>query len=208
MTPWQRVNMARHPQRPLGVDYLAALDAVRRTARRSSFRRRPAIVGGFAKLARPARHGDRARQRQRHERKCRPQLRYAVAPRLSQSPAAGGTCRRDSGLPIVTFIDTPGADPGIASEEHEQSEAIAQSLDDVRRARVSDRGNGHRRRRQRRRARASACRPCDDARAQRLFGRLARRLCGDSVGRCRESGRSRVAFAAHQRRSSGLRHRR
>ncbi|MBV9409694.1 MAG: acetyl-CoA carboxylase carboxyl transferase subunit alpha, partial [Candidatus Eremiobacteraeota bacterium] len=51
MTPWQRVNMARHPKRPLGSDYIAALDQFDELHGDRHFRDDHAIVGGFAKLA-------------------------------------------------------------------------------------------------------------------------------------------------------------
>ncbi|MBV9439310.1 MAG: acetyl-CoA carboxylase carboxyl transferase subunit alpha, partial [Candidatus Eremiobacteraeota bacterium] len=50
MTPWQRVNMARHPKRPLGSDYIAALDQFDELHGDRHFRDDHAIVGGFAKL--------------------------------------------------------------------------------------------------------------------------------------------------------------
>ena len=49
-----------------------------------------------------------------------------VGPR-GTARCSGWRTRPRSGLPIVTFVDTKGADPGIASEEHAQSEAIAMS---------------------------------------------------------------------------------
>ena len=50
MTPWQRVNMARHPKRPIGSDYIAALDQFDELHGDRHFRDDHAIVGGFAKL--------------------------------------------------------------------------------------------------------------------------------------------------------------
>jgi hypothetical protein len=50
LTPWERVNMARHPKRPLAGDYLAALDQFDELHGDRHFRDDPALVGGFAKL--------------------------------------------------------------------------------------------------------------------------------------------------------------
>ncbi len=106
------------------------------------------------------------------------------------------------GVPIVTFIDTKGADPGITSEEHAQSEAIASCLYEFTERAGADRCNDHRRRRQRRRARAWNCRPRHHARAFRLLGRVAGRLRRDSLGRCRKGGRGGDAVETNRRGSA------
>jgi acetyl-CoA carboxylase carboxyl transferase subunit alpha len=127
LTPWQRVNMARHPKRPLGAAYLAALDQFDELHGDRHFGDDPAIVGGFAKL-----HGrrivavaqdkglDTKEKVHRNFGMPRPEG-YRKVQRLVR--LAGRL-----GLPIVTFVDTSGADPGIVSEERAQSEAIALSI--------------------------------------------------------------------------------
>jgi acetyl-CoA carboxylase carboxyl transferase subunit alpha len=127
MTPWQRVNMARHPRRPLGSDYLDALEAFDELHGDRHTGDDSALIGGFAKL------GNRKvivlAQLKGHDTKQNIQRNFGMpsphgyrkAKRLMELAAR-------IGLPIVTFIDTPGADPGIASEEHNQSEAIAACL--------------------------------------------------------------------------------
>ncbi len=92
------------------------------------FRDDPSIVGGFALLRGAPRHGDRPAARARYEREPAPQLRHAGAGRLSQGDPSRTPGLAICGLPIVTFVDTKGADPGISSEEHAQSEAIAMCL--------------------------------------------------------------------------------
>jgi acetyl-CoA carboxylase carboxyl transferase subunit alpha len=127
MTAWQRVNMARHPKRPLGSDYIAALDQFDELHGDRHFRDDHAIAAGFAKL-----RGRRVmviaqdKGRDTKEKVYRnfgmpsPEG-YRKVIRLVQLAA-------HLQLPIVTFVDTSGADPGIGSEERAQSEAIAQSL--------------------------------------------------------------------------------
>lgn len=127
LTPWQRVNMARHPKRPLGSAYLAALDQFDELHGDRHLGDDPAIVGGFAKL-----HGrrivaiaqdkgvDTKEKVVRNFGMPRPEG-YRKVQRLVRLAA-------HLGLPVVTFVDTSGADPGIASEERAQSEAIAQSI--------------------------------------------------------------------------------
>jgi acetyl-CoA carboxylase carboxyl transferase subunit alpha len=127
LTPWERVNMARHPKRPLAGDYIDALDQFDELHGDRHFRDDRALVGGFAKL------GNRriVVLAQRKGRDTKENIRrnfgmvspegYRKAKRLIELAGRFG-------LPIVTFVDTSGADPGIASEEHAQSEAIASCL--------------------------------------------------------------------------------
>jgi acetyl-CoA carboxylase carboxyl transferase subunit alpha len=127
LTPWQRVNMARHPKRPLGSAYLAALDAFDELHGDRHLGDDPAIVAGFAKLRgrrimaiAQDKGVDTKEKVHRNFGMPRPEG-YRKVQRLVR--LAGHL-----GLPVVTFVDTSGADPGIASEERAQSEAIAQSI--------------------------------------------------------------------------------
>jgi acetyl-CoA carboxylase carboxyl transferase subunit alpha len=119
--------MARHPRRPLADDYLAQFDAFDELHGDRHFRDDHALVGGFAKL-----RGRRVMViTQQKGRDTKENIKrnfgmvspegYRKANRLMQLAVRFG-------LPIVTLVDTSGADPGIASEEHAQSEAIAQCL--------------------------------------------------------------------------------
>jgi acetyl-CoA carboxylase carboxyl transferase subunit alpha len=135
MTPWQRVNMARHPKRPIGSDYIAALDQFDELHGDRHFRDDHAIVGGFAKL-----NGRRIiaiAQDKGRDTKEKVYRNFGMA-----SPEGYRKVMRlvkladHLGLPVVTFVDTSGADPGIGSEERAQSEAIAQSLYELAEARV------------------------------------------------------------------------
>jgi acetyl-CoA carboxylase carboxyl transferase subunit alpha len=127
LTPWQRVNMARHPKRPLGSAYIAALDAFDELHGDRHFGDDPAIIGGFAKLRgrrivaiAQDKGADTKEKVHRNFGMPRPEG-YRKVQRLVR--LAGHL-----GLPVVTFVDTSGADPGIVSEERAQSEAIAQSF--------------------------------------------------------------------------------
>ena len=127
MSPWQRVNMARHPRRPLGSDYLDALDLFDELHGDRHFGDDGALTGGFAVLAGrrvmvlAQRKGRDTKQNIARNFGMPSPHGYRKAKRLMELASRVG-------LPIVTFIDTPGADPGISSEEHNQSEAIAACL--------------------------------------------------------------------------------
>jgi acetyl-CoA carboxylase carboxyl transferase subunit alpha len=127
LTPWERVNMARHPKRPIAADYLAALDAFDELHGDRHFRDDPALVGGFAKL-RGRRVMVLAQQKGRDTKENIKRNFGMVSPEGYRKAKRLMELASRLGLPIVTFVDTSGADPGIASEEHAQSEAIAASL--------------------------------------------------------------------------------
>ena len=135
LDPWARVQLARKPERPHTLDYIADLctDWVELHGDRA-FRDDPAIVGGLARFAgRPVlllghQKGANTKENlRRHFGMPHPEG-YHKARRLMRHA-------EKFGLPIVTFIDLPGADPGIGSEERGQSNAIAaciQTLTEVR----------------------------------------------------------------------------
>lgn len=135
LTPWQRVHMSRHPQRPLGIDYINALDAFDELHGDRRFRDDPAIIGGFAKLA--GRRVIAIAQEKGRDTKEKLRRNFGMP-----SPEGYRKVKRlvdlasHLGLPLVTFVDTPGADPGIGSEERAQSEAIASCLAALAAARV------------------------------------------------------------------------
>ena len=120
--------MARHPQRPHCLDYVAALiDDFTPVAGDRKFGDDEAIVGGFGRF-----RGEpvcrRPREGVNHGRPHPPQFRHGPPRGLSQGGAADGTRRsfRHSGAPL---IDTAGAYPGIGAEERGQAEAIARSTE-------------------------------------------------------------------------------
>jgi acetyl-CoA carboxylase carboxyl transferase subunit alpha len=135
LTPWQRVNMARHPKRPLGSDYIRALDQFDELHGDRHFRDDHAIVGGFAKLR--GRRVIAIAQDKGRDTKEKVLRNFGMpSPEGYRKVIRLVKLADHLGLPVVTFIDTSGADPGIGSEERAQSEAIAQSLYELAEARV------------------------------------------------------------------------
>ncbi len=135
LSPWQKVHMARHPARPTSLDYISRFDRFDELHGDRHFRDDPSIVGGFALLhGRPVMVVGQQRGRDTKENL----LRNFGMPAPEGYRKASRLARLASRLrlPIVTFVDTKGADPGISSEEHAQSEAIATCLHDFTTARV------------------------------------------------------------------------
>ncbi|MEW6691882.1 MAG: acetyl-CoA carboxylase carboxyl transferase subunit alpha [Pseudomonadota bacterium] len=128
LAPWQVSQMARHPQRPYTLDYVKHLftDFVEMHGDRA-FADDAAIVGGIARLdGRPVmiighQKGRDTRERSRRNFGMPRPEGYRKAKRLMETAARFK-------LPVLTFIDTPGAYPGIDAEERGQSEAIARNL--------------------------------------------------------------------------------
>ncbi|BAZ94440.1 acetyl-coenzyme A carboxylase carboxyl transferase subunit alpha [Thiohalobacter sp. COW1] len=128
LNAWQVAQLARHPQRPYLLDYIARIftDFEELHGDRT-FADDPAIVGGVARLeGEPVMIIGQQKGRDTREKlhrnfgMPRPEG-YRKALRLMQ------TAERFK-LPVLTFIDTPGAYPGIGAEERGQSEAIARNL--------------------------------------------------------------------------------
>jgi len=128
LTPWQISQLARHPQRPYSMDYIVRLftDFEELHGDRH-YGDDNAIVGGLARLdGAPVmvigqqKGRDTKEKLQRNFGMPRPEG-YRKALRLMQMAERFG-------LPVLTFIDTPGAYPGIGAEERGQSEAIARNL--------------------------------------------------------------------------------
>jgi acetyl-CoA carboxylase carboxyl transferase subunit alpha len=128
LTPWQRAQIARHPKRPHALDFFQLLleDFIELHGDRV-FGDDKAIVGGLARFeGEPVVVVGHQKGRDTRENIARnfgmphPEG-YRKALRLMQLAAKFGT-------PIITFIDTPGAYPGLGAEERGQSEAIARNL--------------------------------------------------------------------------------
>ena len=128
LKPWQIAQLARHPQRPYTLDYVhRVFDDFQELHGDRAFADDRAIVGGVARLeGRPVmlighqKGRDTTEKIHRNFGMPRPEG-YRKALRLMK------TAERFK-LPILTFIDTPGAYPGIDAEERGQSEAIARNL--------------------------------------------------------------------------------
>lgn len=125
---WERVKLARHPDRPHTLDYVGELmsDFVELHGDRS-FGDDQALIGGLARFGERTvlvlghqKGGNTRENLQRNFGMARPEG-YRKADRLMRHA-------EKFGIPVVTFIDTPGAEPGIGSEERGQGTAIAESL--------------------------------------------------------------------------------
>lgn len=129
LTPMQRVQVARHVRRPYTLDYIRSLftDFVELKGDRL-FRDDPAIVGGWARFdERPVvvighQKGRDTKENLRRNFGMPHPEGYRKALRLMQMASRFGA-------PIITFIDTPGAYPGLGAEERGQAEAIARNLE-------------------------------------------------------------------------------
>ena len=128
--------MARHPAgRPRSTTSRASTASTSCTAT-GTFATIPSIVGGFALLhCRPVMVIGQQRGR---DTQGEPEAATSACRRRKDIARRAGWRSLASrlGLPIVTFVDTKGADPGISSEEHAQSEAIATCLQTFTTARV------------------------------------------------------------------------
>ncbi|MDN5862449.1 MAG: acetyl-CoA carboxylase carboxyl transferase subunit alpha, partial [Salinisphaera sp.] len=136
LSPWQVTLIARHPQRPYTRDYIDALFAdFEELHGDRHFRDDPAIVGGLARFrGRPVMVIGHQKGRDTKEKIHRnfgmPKPEgYRKALRLMKMAERFR-------LPVLTFIDTPGAYPGIGAEERNQSEAIARNLLEMSRLRT------------------------------------------------------------------------
>ena len=128
LTPWQRVQLARHPNRPYTLDYIERFctDFLEFHGDRR-YADDPAIVGGFAKIDNipvmviGTQKGRNTKDNVMRNFGCPHPEGYRKALRLMQVAEMAR-------VPIITFIDTPGAFPGVASEERHIGEAIAVNL--------------------------------------------------------------------------------
>ncbi len=128
LTPWQVAQLARHPQRPYTLDYAAAVfEDFQELHGDRMYADDQAIVGGPARLAgRPVmlighQKGRDTKERVRRNYGMPKPEGYRKALRLMK-------LAERFRLPIITLVDTPGAYPGVGSEERNQSEAIARNL--------------------------------------------------------------------------------
>jgi acetyl-CoA carboxylase carboxyl transferase subunit alpha len=128
LTPWQRTQLARHPQRPSTLDYINELtrDFLEFHGDRA-FGDDRAIVGGFARF------NDRTVMIIGHQKgktlKERMQRNFGMPnPEGYRKALRLMRMAEKFNRPIITFIDTPGAYPGIGAEERGQAEAIARNL--------------------------------------------------------------------------------
>ncbi|GAB4113001.1 MAG: acetyl-CoA carboxylase carboxyltransferase subunit alpha [Thermoflexibacter sp.] len=131
LTPWQRVQLSRHPERPYTLDYIYSItkDFIELFGDRT-VKDDKAMVGGFGTIDGQTfmligqQKGRNTKERQfRNFGMANPEG-YRKALRLMK-------LAEKFNKPIVTFIDTPGAYPGIEAEERGQAEAIARNLKEM-----------------------------------------------------------------------------
>ena len=129
LTPWQRVQLSRHPSRPYTLDYIKALcgDTFLELHGDRNVRDDKAMIGGLGKITDQSfmfigtqKGYNTATRKYRNFGMANPEG-YRKALRLMKSA-------EKFGLPIVSFIDTPGAYPGLEAEERGQGEAIARNI--------------------------------------------------------------------------------
>jgi acetyl-CoA carboxylase carboxyl transferase subunit alpha len=129
LTPWQKTQVARHPQRPHALDYIAGLitDFVPLAGDRK-FGEDEAIVGGFGRFRGESicvlghEKGSDTENRLRHNFGMARPEGYRKAVRLMDMAD-------HFGIPVLSLVDTAGAYPGIGAEERGQAEAIARSTE-------------------------------------------------------------------------------
>ena len=129
LTPWQKTQVARHPDRPKALAYLRALITdLTPLAGDRAFAEDAAVVGGLGRFGgRPVvvlgtEKGEDTEGRVRHNFGMAKPEGYRKARRLIE--LAG-----QFGLPVLTFVDTAGAFPGVEAEARGQAEAIARSIE-------------------------------------------------------------------------------
>jgi acetyl-CoA carboxylase carboxyl transferase subunit alpha len=128
LSPWQVTQIARHPQRPYTLDYLSEIfTGFQEMHGDRSFADDLSIVGGLARFNGQAcmvlghqKGRDTKERGQRNFGMARPEG-YRKSLRLMK-------LAEKFGLPVFTFVDTPGAYPGIGAEERGQSEAIGRNI--------------------------------------------------------------------------------
>lgn len=137
LTPWQRVQLSRHPNRPYTLDYIKAIcgDTFLELHGDRNFKDDKAMIGGLGKIGDQSymfigqQKGYNTKTRQYRNFGMSNPEGYRKALRLMKSA-------EKFGIPVVTFIDTPGAYPGLEAEERGQGEAIARNILEMTRLKV------------------------------------------------------------------------
>ncbi len=129
LSPWQRVQLSRHPNRPYTLDYIRAIcgDTFIELHGDRNVKDDKAIVGGFGKIGDQTymfighQKGNNTKTRQYRNFGMANPEGYRKALRLMKSA-------EKFDVPVVCFVDTPGAYPGLEAEERGQGEAIARNI--------------------------------------------------------------------------------
>ncbi len=137
LTPWQKVQLARHPSRPYTLDYIKNItqDTFMELHGDRQFADDKAMVGGLGKIGAQSymfigtQKGYNTKMRQYRNFGMANPEGYRKALRLMKMA-------EKFGIPVVTLVDTPGAYPGMEAEERGQGEAIARNLLEMSRLKV------------------------------------------------------------------------
>ncbi len=137
LTPWQRVQLSRHPNRPYTLDYINGIcgDTFLELHGDRNVRDDKAMIGGLGKIEEQSfmfigqQKGYNTKTRQYRNFGMANPEGYRKALRLMKSA-------EKFGLPVVSFVDTPGAYPGLEAEERGQGEAIARNILEMTRLKV------------------------------------------------------------------------
>ncbi len=137
LTPWQRVQMSRHPDRPYTLDYIQSIcgDTWLELHGDRNVKDDKAMIGGLGKIGDQTymfigqQKGYNTKTRQYRNFGMSNPEGYRKALRLMKSA-------EKFGIPVVTLIDTPGAFPGLEAEERGQGEAIARNILEMTRLKV------------------------------------------------------------------------
>ena len=129
LTPWQKVQISRHPDRPYTLDYINAIfgDSFIELHGDRNFRDDKAMIGGLGKIENQTfmfigqQKGNNTKTRQYRNFGMSNPEGYRKALRLMNKA-------EKFNIPVVTLIDTPGAYPGMEAEERGQGEAIARNI--------------------------------------------------------------------------------
>ncbi len=131
LSPWQRIQIARHPRRPYTLDYIKFMtDEILELHGDRLFADDFSIIGGFAKIEGTKvmiighQKGRDTKENLQRNFGCAHPEGYRKAMRLMRLAAKFH-------VPVVCLIDTPGAYPGIGAEERGQAQAIAENLRDM-----------------------------------------------------------------------------
>ena len=129
LTAWQRVQLSRHPNRPYTMDYINALcgDTFLELFGDRGFKDDKAMVGGLGKI--DGQSFMIIGQQKGYNTKTRQYRNFGMAnPEGYRKALRLMKMAEKFGIPVVTFIDTPGAYPGLEAEERGQGEAIARNI--------------------------------------------------------------------------------
>ena len=128
LSPWQRVQVARHPERPHFIDYISGIfEDFQELSGDRNFGQDDAIIGGLASF-----YGESVMiigQEKGNDTNSRIKRNFGMArPEGYRKSIRLMNLANKFNLPILTFIDTAGAYPGVGAEQRGQSEAIASSI--------------------------------------------------------------------------------